>query len=241
MNNTKSYNKNKNKNKKSFNKNNKKSYNTNNKKFKTRKRIFKKTDYNSGDGMLVSVWGPSMWHALHTISFNYPIHPTVQEKQHYRNFILNLQYVLPCKYCRMNLKTNFKHLPLTMAKMKNRETFSRYIYDLHELINKMLHKNSALTFCDVRERYEHFRSRCTEEKPKLFTFKQFDKNNNNTLKNSRNRTMKNRGNKENKENKEKGCTEPLYGKKSKCIIKIVPQDNNEATFQMDKKCIKTRE
>ena len=219
MNNTKSY------------KTNTKSYKTNNK--KSRKRIFKKTDYNSGDGMLVSVWGPSMWHALHTISFNYPIHPTVQEKQHYRNFILNLQYVLPCKYCRMNLKTNFKHLPLTMAKMKNRETFSRYIYDLHELINKMLHKKSALTFCDVRERYEHFRSRCTEEKPKLFTFKQLDKNK--TLKN---RTMKNKGN---KENKEKGCTEPLYGKKSKCIIKIVPQDTNEATFQMDKKCIKTRE
>lgn len=211
--------------------NNTKSNNKNNKKFKTRKRIFKKTDYNSGDGMLVSVWGPSMWHALHTISFNYPIQPTLQEKEHYRDFILNLQYVLPCKYCRMNLKTNFKQLPLTMSKMKNRETFSRYIYDLHELINKMLHKKSALTFCVVRERYEHFRSRCTEEKPRLFTFKQLD--NNKSLKNKR--TMKNRG------NKEKGCTEPLYGKKSKCIIKIVPQDTNEATFQMDKKCIKTRE
>ena len=211
--------------------NNTKSNNKNNKKFKTRKRIFKKTDYNSGDGMLVSVWGPSMWHALHTISFNYPIHPTVQEKQHYRNFILNLQYVLPCKYCRMNLKTNFKHLPLTMSKMKNRETFSRYIYDLHELIHKMLHKKSARTFCDVRERYEHFRSRCTEEKPKLFTFKQLDKNNKNNNKTLKNRTMK---------NKEKGCTEPLYGKKSKCIIKIVPQDTNEATFQMDKKCKKKR-
>ena len=203
---------------------NKKTYNSNK---KTRKRIFKKSDYNSGDGMLVSVWGPSMWHVLHTISFNYPIHPSLQEKEDYRNFILNLQYVLPCKYCRMNLKTNFKHLPLTMGKMKNRETFSRYIYDLHELINKMLHKKSALTFCDVRERYEHFRSRCTEEKPKLFTFKELNKN--------RNRTMKNKG------NKEKGCTEPLYGKKSKCIIKIVPQDTKEATFQMDKKCIKTRE
>jgi len=194
---------------------------------KTRKRIFKKTDYDSGDGMLVSVWGPSIWHALHTISFNYPIHPTVEEKKHYCDFILNLQYVLPCKYCRMNLKTNFKQLPLTMGKMKNRETFSRYIYDLHELINKMLHKKSALSYCDIRERYEHFRSRCTEENPKLFTFKevQFNKNRNKTLKN----------------NKEKGCTEPLYGKKSKCIIKIVPQDTKEETFQMDKKCIKTRE
>ena len=41
--------------------------------------------------------------------------------------------------------------------------------------------------------------------------------------------------------KEKGCTEPLYGKKSKCVINIVPQEDRVATFKMDKKCIKTRE
>ena len=29
--------------------------------------------------------------------------------------------------------------------------------------------------------------------------------------------------------KEKGCTEPLYGKKSKCIIKIVPQEEKEGS------------
>jgi hypothetical protein len=44
-----------------------------------------------------------------------------------------------------------------------------------------------------------------------------------------------------KKKKEKGCTEPLYGKKSKCVINIVPQEDKIATFQMDEKCIKTRE
>jgi hypothetical protein len=61
----------------------------------------------------------------------------------------------------------------------------------------MLKKKSGLTYCDVRERYEHFRSRCTEEKPIIAKFKESDK-----------------------PDKEKGCTEPLYGKKAKCIIKI---------------------
>jgi hypothetical protein len=103
--------------------------------------------------------------------------------------------------------------------MKNRATFSRYIYELHELVNKMLGKKSKLSYCDVRERYEHFRSRCTEEKPRIFKFK-------------KDKTRK---------KKEKGCTEPLYGKKSKCVINIVPQEDKVATFQMDKKCIKTRE
>ena len=185
---------------KSSRKNNTKK-NTKTNKNKT-KKIYSKNDYSSGDGMLTSVWGPSAWHLLHTMSFNYPVEPTQEQKHHYRNFVLNLKNVLPCKYCRMNLKTNLKELPLTMDCMKNRDTFSRYIYNLHELINRKLKKKSNLKYCDVRERYEHFRSRCTEGK---------------------------------------GCTEPLYGKKSKCIIKIVPQEEKGQTFQMDKKCIKTRE
>jgi hypothetical protein len=187
---------------------------------KTKKKYtFKKKDYNAGDGMLTTVFGPPMWHYLHTMSFNYPVKPSSENKKHYRDFVLNLKNVLPCKYCRINLANNFKKKPLQMCDMANRETFSRYIYELHETINRMLGKKSHLTYCDVRERYEHFRSRCTEEKPKIFTFK-------------KTATRK---------KKEKGCTEPLYGKKSKCVINIVPQEDKRATFNMDKKCIKTRE
>ena len=186
---------------------------------KTKKNIFSKKDYKSGDGMMTSVWGPAMWHYLHTMSFNYPVEPTSENKKNYRNFVLNLRNVLPCKYCRMNLANNLKKKPLQMCHMKSRETFSRYIYELHETINRMLNKKSNLTYCDVRERYEHFRSRCTDEKPKVFTFKKTTT----------------------RKKKEKGCTEPLYGKKAKCVINIVPQEDKTATFQMDKKCIKTRE
>ena len=118
--------------------------------------------------MLTSVWGPSMWHYLHTMSFNYPVNPTLKEKCHYMKFVKSLKYTLPCKYCRKNLRTNFKSMPLTMKEMKNRDTFSRYIYGLHELVNKMLGKKSGLTYCQVRERYEHFRARCTIDKPKIF-------------------------------------------------------------------------
>ena len=181
------------------------------------KRIFKKNDFNSGDGMMTKIWGPIAWTFLHTISFNYPVNPTDEDKKNYMNYVLNLQHVLPCKYCRINLTNNLKKKPLLMCYMENRETFSRYIYDLHETVNKMLHKKSNLTYCDVRERYEHFRSRCTDEKPKVFQFKK------STIK-----------------KKEKGCTEPLYGKKAKCIINIVPQEDKTATFKIDKKCIKTR-
>ena len=190
---------------------------------KTKKhRIFKKGDFYSGDGFLTTVWGPSQWHMLHTISFNYPVEPTQEQKKQYRDYVLSLKNVLPCGACRKNLKMNLEHLPLTMKDMKNRHTFSRYIYNLHELVNRMLHKKSNLTYCDVRERYEHFRSRCTDEKPKVYNFSY--KRDKNTRK-----------------NKEKGCTEPLYGKRAKCILKIVPQEEKGETIQIDKKCIKSRE
>ena len=195
--------------------NKRKNINTHNK----TKRVFSKKDYNSGDGMLTTVWGPAQWHFLHTMSFNYPVNPTPQDKKNYRDYIINLQYVLPCKYCRINLTNNLNKKPIQMCDMKNRETFSRYVYELHETVNKMLNKKSNLSYCEVRERYEHFRSRCTDENPKIFNFKK-----------SKTRRKK-----------EKGCTEPLYGKKSKCIISIVPQEDKTKTFQMDKKCIKTRD
>jgi hypothetical protein len=185
-------------------------------------RVFKKNDFYSGDGFVTSTWGPPLWHALHTMSFNYPVSPTLEDKHHYRDFILSLQHVLPCGACRKNLKTNFKQMPITMSDMESRDTFSRYVYNLHELVNRMLKKSSGLSYCDVRERYEHFRSRCTEDKPKVFTLEQ--------LKNTN----------YNKSIPEKGCTEPLYGKKSKCILKIVPQANKGETMQIDQKCIKTR-
>ena len=185
---------------------------------KTRKnkslgRVFTKEEYNSGDGMLTSVWGPPMWHFLHTMSFNYPINPTAEDKKHYSNFIYDLRYVLPCKYCRINLTSNLKANPLLDCHLKSRETFSKFIYRLHEIVNKRLGKKSGLSYCDVRERYEHFRSRCTKNDapPKLFNFSK---------------------------KKEKGCTEPLYGHKAKCVMSIVPQTTNIPSFQIDNKCVK---
>jgi hypothetical protein len=42
------------------------------------------------------------------------------------------------------------------------------------------------------------------------------------------------------EKSENGCTEPLYGEKSKCIIRIVPQSEKIDTFEVDKKCIRQK-
>jgi len=183
------------------------------KKERKTKKIFHGNDYSNKNGMLTFIWGPSLWHYLHTMSFNYPIEPTKQDKKHYRDFVLNLENVLPCGKCRKNLKKNFKRLPLTMENMKSRETFSRYIYDLHEVVNTLLKKQSHLSYEDVRERYEHFRARCLGNKKEVI--KELEKS-------------------------DLGCTEPVYGEKSKCILRIVPEKTKCETLEIDNRCMKQK-
>jgi len=181
---------------------------------------YTESDYNSNDGMLTTIWGPSQWHFLHTMSFNYPVNPTYKDKVNYRAYVLSLRNVLPCGKCRANLVVNFKKLPLKMSHMASRETFSKYVYDLHELINKMLHKKSGLTYQQVRDTYENFRSRCVVPTPVQKCKTRRKESGSTRL-------------------KESGCTRPLYGKKAKCLLRIVPQEEKTPTFAVDSKCVKT--
>jgi hypothetical protein len=174
-------------------------------------KIFDTDDYNSGEGMLTAIWGPSLWHTLHTISFNYPVNPTPKDKKNYFMFFKNLSNILPCRYCRENYKKNIQDVKLDMSVMKNRHTFSLWLFNLHEQINKMLDKKSNLTYDTVRDRYEMFRARCLSKKDEK-KIKQTRK-------------------------KENGCVKPLYGVKSKCVIQIVPKNKKCKTFNIDKTCL----
>ena len=48
-----------------------------------------------------------------------------------------------------------------MHALKNRDNFSKWMYDLHEQINKIINKNSNLTYEQVKKD-EHFRARCVK-------------------------------------------------------------------------------
>ena len=124
------------------------------------KQVFTKKDYNSNYGMRTTTWGPIFWSMLHFISFNYPVNPSEEDKQYYKSFVLSLKYVLPCGKCRENLKLNFEKHPLRDKDMSSRTSFSRYIYKLHNVVNKMLKKDDSLSYDEIRERYEYFRAKC---------------------------------------------------------------------------------
>ena len=162
------------------------------------KQVFTHNEYKANDGMMTSIWGPSLWHFLHTISFNYPVKPLRSDKKHYKEFMYSLKHILPCKYCRDNLNDYYKKYPLHANHLKDRDSFSKYIYRLHEDVNKRLHKKSGITYYEVRDLYEHFRARCSKETKKR-------------------------------------CSDPLNGRKSKCVLSVVPIDKKCKTFNVKMK------
>ena len=62
---------------------------TKNKNTRRIRHTFSNNDYISSDGMLTNVWGPSLWHFLHIISFNYPLEPTNKQKHYYKKITRN--------------------------------------------------------------------------------------------------------------------------------------------------------
>ena len=187
-------------------------------------------DYGSGNGMLTDVWGPAQWHVLHTMSFNYPVRPTREQRRAYRDHVLGLRNVLPCGKCRENLALNLARLPLRASHMASRATFSRYVYDLHELVNRMLGKTSGLSYEQVRDRYEEFRARCaagsatSAAAPSSATSAAAPSSAPSSA------TPRSTGGGEN------GCTEPILGVKQRCLIRIVPKTTAGDTLTVDDRC-----
>lgn len=128
-------------------------------------KVFSKNDYNSDNGFSTFIWGPSLWNFLHIMSFNYPIKPTKEDKEHYMMFIKSLQYILPCKSCRENFIKNVNFRELKKA-LKNRELLSKWFNKLHNIINKQLGKKTNILYDESRDFYEQFRARCQKTKGK---------------------------------------------------------------------------
>ena len=100
----------------------------------------------------------------------------------------------------------------------------------------MLGKKNVITYEEVRERYENFRSRCSNKKKKSKNVKKFKMEGADKKKlDASNKKCVSKG-ENNKKPLEKGCVTPLKGIKSKCVIRIVPKTKKVKTFYMDPKC-----
>ena len=125
----------------------------------------------SANGLMTNVWGPTGWIFLHSVTFGYPMDPikfdadnnlpegTTEER--YRQFFEQIGFVFPCKYCRESYQEFIKEIPI---QTESRASLTKWLYDIHERVNKKLDKNGGVTYEDVVKRYECFRAKCNKDK-----------------------------------------------------------------------------
>lgn len=82
-------------------------------------------------------WGPHAWIFLHTITFNYPIKPTEEDKYNMKQFINSLGNVLPCEKCREHFRDNLVKYPLTDEILNNKNKLIYWMIDIHNSVNRM--------------------------------------------------------------------------------------------------------
>ena len=99
-----------------------------------------------------NIWGPHLWFSLHTISFNYPLNPTQEERNNFKNFFLNLQEVIPCSICKKNYIRHLKEHPIDNF-LNNKKSLVYWVIDMHNMVNGEIGKK-ILPYDLVIKKYE---------------------------------------------------------------------------------------
>ena len=101
-------------------------------------------------------WGPHMWRSLHSITFAYPDNPTEEDKINYKSFFNFLSNVLPCESCRQHYKENITCGNLNINNkeiFESRDNLTKWLYELHNLVNKQTNKNIVISYKEVVKDY----------------------------------------------------------------------------------------
>ena len=99
-----------------------------------------------------NIWGPHLWFSLHSISFNYPLKPSIEDKNNYKNFFLSLQEVIPCSVCKKNYKRHLNEHPIQNY-LDNKKSLVYWVIDMHNMVNGEIGKK-ILSYDTVIKKYE---------------------------------------------------------------------------------------
>lgn len=117
----------------------------------------------ANNGLITKIWGPPTWVSLHCITFGYPVEPTEEQKKNYKDYFIGVGNVLPCKYCRESYKEFIKEEGsiLDDNALKNRNTFTKWFYNLHNKVNNKLGIDYDVNYKCICKKYESYRAKCT--------------------------------------------------------------------------------
>ena len=105
-------------------------------------------------------WGPSVWSALHSLSFTFT--PTEGSKRAFRQFLISLKDVLPCPHCSEHYQNWLKENVIDSdAIFKSRESFAKALVELHNNVRKLQGKSIQKQYVDVKKEYQAFGGGCS--------------------------------------------------------------------------------
>ena len=100
-----------------------------------------------------NIWGSHLWFSLHTISFAYPIKPTITDQNNYKNFFVSLQNVIPCSVCQRNYKRHLLEHPIDKH-LNSRKDLVYWLIDIHNMVNSEIGKK-FMSYDVVIKKYEN--------------------------------------------------------------------------------------
>ena len=100
-----------------------------------------------------NIWGSHLWFSLHTITFTYPLIPSLKDKQQFKNFFISLKDVIPCSICQKNYKRHLKEFPIDNH-LNNRKDLVIWLIDVHNMVNSEIGKK-VMSYETVIKKYEN--------------------------------------------------------------------------------------
>ena len=81
-----------------------------------------------------AIWGPPLWHEMHTKTFNYPNNPTRADKINIIQYFNEFKTTLPCEVCKVHYRNYMLTKPISYY-ANNRTDLSNWLIDLHNQVN----------------------------------------------------------------------------------------------------------
>ncbi len=103
------------------------------------------------------IWGPHYWFFLHTLAMCYPNYPNDITKKKYYDFIQNLPMFIPIDEISSYFTNLLDEYPI-QPYLDNKESFIRWVWFIHNKINKKLEKPELSLNDFYIKYYEEYKS-----------------------------------------------------------------------------------
>ena len=103
------------------------------------------------------IWGEALWKTLHRFSLAYPRNrPSAEQQKAARDFYQSIKYLLPCPFCTLHYSKHFDET-FNEETVKSRAALVKWVFDLHNAVNKRLGKPIPnITVDDLPRLYNSF-------------------------------------------------------------------------------------